>query len=141
MLAGTDEPADWREALAFAQMALAETKDPAGSLRLYRRAFEASPEAAGDVLRMSHRYNAACAAALTGTKEHAQALAWLRADLDLLSKRPAADAASVVGVLEHWRKDPDLAAVRDAGDLSEDAKRLWKEVDALLERTRKAAPK
>ena len=140
VLAGRDEAADWREALAFAEMALMEGKDPAGALKLYRQAFEENPAVEADP-RAGARYNAACAASRVGEAEHAQALAWLRADLVALEQRPRQDAGAIVQVLTHWKADPDLAPLRDADDLPEAFQHLWADVDALLERAQKAPPR
>jgi tetratricopeptide (TPR) repeat protein len=124
----------------------------AASARLYRDAFAARPQLAGDP-RQSIRYNAACAAVLVsrgrgedasglGEEERTawrrQALAWLRADLALWDKLAAANPAVVRQRLQHWWKDADLAGVRDQAALAQfpEAERaawqkLWAEVEAL----------
>jgi serine/threonine-protein kinase len=111
-----------------------------------------------------HRYAAACSAALAGCGRggdaagvppgqkadlRRQALAWLRADLGGWQQRleagKPADRELVRKTLAHWRRDPDLAGVRDAAGLAAlpEAERLawhklWAEVAALL---RKAHPR
>jgi tetratricopeptide (TPR) repeat protein len=92
-----------------------------------------------DPRRYNLRYNAACASALLYDKLQAECLAWLRADLTAWESILASgDAATVAARLRHWKKDPDLASVRDADDLPEDWKRLWADVDALLTRAEEA---
>jgi hypothetical protein len=55
--------------------------------------------------------------------------------------RNAATAAALQEQLKRWRRDADLAGLRDASDLQAmaddertDCLALWKQVDALLER-------
>jgi hypothetical protein len=73
----------------------------------------------------------------------AQALAWLRAELAswaTLADKTAPEARrQLAATLAHWRKDPDLAGVRDPTALDalpepERAawRKLWADVDALL---------
>jgi hypothetical protein len=109
----------------------------------------------------AHRYNAACAVALAGCgqgadarqvpdKEQAhwrrQALTWLRAELarwaEHLDARPQ-ERATVQKELAHLRQDADFAGVRDAAALSrlpEDERRawreLWQDVEAVLTKAR-----
>ena len=71
--------------------------------------------------------------------EDAQALAWLRADLDLWTQRVDADPAEVVKTIAHWKKDTDLISVRDRKILPEGFQKLWADVDALLERAKEAS--
>jgi serine/threonine-protein kinase len=133
------------------------------SARLYTEAFAADPRLAHD-LRVSHRFNAARAAALVGCGAGAdggalseaergrwrkQARAWLRADLTAWTKkldsRTAADRARVKNTLARWQADPDLAGVREPGALAnlsaderKDCLALWEEVDRVLKRARGA---
>jgi Flp pilus assembly protein TadD len=105
-------------------------------------------------------YNPACAAALVAAGKDAdltrvgveewgyytgQAHGWLKKDLATLAAQAKAPATrdAVRRMLEHWKKDRDLAAVRDPEWLAampvSDRKRweaLWAEVDALLASTR-----
>jgi eukaryotic-like serine/threonine-protein kinase len=109
---------------------------------------------------VQHRYNAACAAGLAGCGQgkddpppdeaaradlRKQALGWLRAELASLGRSlDAGDPklrASIARTLIHWKRDSDLAGVRDADGLSKlpEAERklwqaLWIDVDRLLER-------
>jgi tetratricopeptide (TPR) repeat protein len=158
VLAGEDKPADAAERLDFALMAY-HSRRYATSARLFAEALEAAPTLADD-LEAAHRYNAACAAALAGcgkgrddpspddagrTKLRGQALDWLRADLALRRRQLDTDAAAARRALDHWRRDPDLAGVRDADTLAalpeaerDDWRALWVEVDRLLERSGKA---
>ncbi len=113
-----------------------------------------------DDLNSFRRYNAACHAALAtagqGTdadklddKERAglrkQTLEWLRADLDLWSKRLAdakpPDRQALLQVLKHWQEDTNLSGVRDAkaleklsADEREACEKLWADVAELLKK-------
>jgi serine/threonine-protein kinase len=128
--------------------------------RLYAEAFRSDPLLAEDI-RSGHRFNAACAAALAGwgrgeegarlsqeeqTRWRKQARAWLRLDLAAWARRmdggATTDRALVRQRLTAWRDDPDLAGLREPDALEklsvEERKEwlaLWKEIDALLNRT------
>jgi serine/threonine-protein kinase len=130
--------------------------------RLYADVFAAAPPLA-DNLGAGHRYNAARAAALAGCGRgddakdvagaerkqlRAQARGWLRADLAARTKALDADPAgareAVQKALTQWREDPDLAGLREPGELNKlpaDERKewvaLWAEVAAALDRTRK----
>jgi serine/threonine-protein kinase len=130
--------------------------------RLYADAFAAVPSLADD-LGASHRYNAARAAAQAGCghgkdavglgeaegkKWRDQARQWLRADLAarvrVLDTDPTAARLGVREALTRWWKEPDLACVRDRGELDKlaaDERKeylaLWDEVAAVLARTEK----
>jgi len=108
------------------------------ALKMYAQAFDQDPALAAD-LGPQRRYNAACCAARTGKTGHSRALAWLRADLEAWAKRLGSNPAWVLQMLAHWKRDPDLASVRDGDDLSDDFKKLWADVDALLERAKEAS--
>jgi serine/threonine-protein kinase len=127
--------------------------------RLYADAFAAAPPLADD-LGAGHRYNAARAAALAGCghgedatglgegerkRWRDQARQWLQVELAArgraLDADPKAARSGVREALTRWRKEPDLACVRDAGDLDklaaderEDFLVLWAEVAALVAR-------
>jgi serine/threonine-protein kinase len=133
----------------------------AASCRFYAEAFIDDPKLADDMQRRP-RYNAACAAALSGCgqgkdadklsdKERArlrkQAVEWLRADLAHWSKQAGSDKAAERGLaqkaLQHWQVDPDLASLRarDAvaqlpADERKACEQLWAEVDALLRKVK-----
>jgi serine/threonine-protein kinase len=130
--------------------------------RLYADAFAAAPSLANDLVA-GHRYNAARAAAQAGCGHGAdatglseeerarwreQARQWLRADLDARAR--ALDAVSTATretnrlALRRWRNQPDLACVRDPGELEKlaaDERKeylaLWAEVAAVVARTQK----
>jgi serine/threonine-protein kinase len=129
---------------------------------LYDEAFAMKPELAQEP-RTGNRYDAACAAALAGCgrgedgaelgeaeREHwrVQAHRWLRADLNTWAKKLecglAADRDKVRETLTGWRQEPDLAGLRDPGELNElpadereECLALWTEVAAVLARTQK----
>jgi serine/threonine-protein kinase len=130
--------------------------------RLYADAFAAAPALADD-LGAGHRYNAARAAALAGCGHGAdapglgegegkrwrdQARQWLRAELAAraraLDADPTAARWGVREALTRWRKEPDLACVRDpaeldrlAADERKEYLALWADVAAVLARTEK----
>jgi tetratricopeptide (TPR) repeat protein len=160
VLGGAAAPADADAALGFSHVCY-YTKRYAAAVRFAAVGFSVEPARADD-LQTGARYDAACSAALAGCGQgidapsedagrarlRAQALAWLRADLDARSKQAASWFPAVreeaVQALRHWREDADLAGVRDAGALEKlpEAERaawrkLWADVDALLQ---KAAP-
>lgn len=141
----------------------------AASARLYADAFAIEIKLANDS-PPSHRYNAACAAALAGSdrgsgadqpddkeraKLRAQALDWLHADLaywtnQAKSGKPS-DRAQVQQTMKHWQTDTDLAGIRDRPALAllppeerEAFNRVWADVAALLKQTQpntKAPPR
>jgi tetratricopeptide (TPR) repeat protein/tRNA A-37 threonylcarbamoyl transferase component Bud32 len=130
----------------------------ATSATLYAGAFDQQPS-----LLLAHRYNAACSAAQAGcgkSKEAAtlnasqrlrwrrQALTWLHAELAALGKQLASSSPGQAGrarqALEHWRRDTNLACVRDRDALdrlpAEERERwqqLWQRVAELLKSTSK----
>ena len=55
----------------------------------------------------------------------AEALNWLRVNLEMRRKKMPVDLRT----LQWWKRDPDLASVRD-GDQPEERRALWREVDA-----------
>jgi tetratricopeptide (TPR) repeat protein len=160
LLKGEDRPRDVAERLALARMCY-DTKRHAVAARLWAVALEADPKL-GDDPRAAHRYNAACAAALAGcgrgqddptpddstrAEFHRKALAWLRADLALRTNQLDAEAAAVRVALAHWKRDPDLAGVRDPDALAKlteteraSWRNLWSDVEALLTRAEGRAP-
>jgi tetratricopeptide (TPR) repeat protein len=129
----------------------------AASARLYRAAFATWP-APPQTFLLSHRYNAACVAALAGQGQDAaplsaaqrrlwrqQARDWLRADLAHWSQQldggPPQLAAQLQQHLRHWQRDPDLAGIRAAAWLvnlpAEElraCRQLWADVAATLAR-------
>ena len=143
---------------ALAQMCY-DKKLHGASARFWAEAFQAQPKLVED-MQAQNRYNAACAAALAGCGQgkdepplddaakarwRKQAIDWLKADLaawsKILESGPPQARQSISQTLQHWKADPDLAGLRDAGSLAklpkdeQDACRaLWKDVDALLAR-------
>src|SRR6516225_6017075 len=120
--------------------------------RLYGDAFAAAPPLADD-LGAGYRYNAARAAALAGCGRGAdatglgeeerarlreQARKWLRADLAARVRALDAGSTATRGdnrmALAHWRMEPDLACVRDPGELDKLAADERKEYLALWPR-------
>jgi serine/threonine-protein kinase len=160
ILAAKVKPADAAETMVFAQLCY-EKKLHGASARFWAEAFQAQPTLAED-MKLQHRYNAACTAALTGcgqgkddpplddaTKAHwrNQAIDWLQADLTawskLLASGPPQARQSVAQTLQHWKADPDLAGIRDQDALAKlptdeqnACRALWAEVDALLTKVR-----
>jgi hypothetical protein len=137
----------------------------ATAARLWGEAIAADPKL-GDDRRASHRYNAACAAALAGSgqgkdeprpdeaaraKLRSRALVWLRAELSAwegIAKLPGAGPRQVGAQhLKHWKVDTDLGGLRDAKPLAAlpDEERaalrgLWGDVDALLTKVAAGQP-
>ncbi len=165
ILRGETPPADVGERLALAELCQLLKKLYATSVRFYSDAFAEQPKLADDV-RLQHRYNAACAAALAGcgqgkdahqtddterTRLRRQAFEWLRADLAayrrLLEKDPEKARPLVVQQMQHWQQDKDFAGVRHAQALArlpvaERAawRKLWQEVEDLRQRAGRTAP-
>jgi tetratricopeptide (TPR) repeat protein len=157
LLKGEDRPKDVAESLALAQICH-DTNRFAAAARFWAGALEADPKL-GDDRRAQHRYNAACDAALAAagrgnddpppsdtakTVLRRQARDYLTAELaawsKLLEAEPRARPA-VLPILQHWKKDADLAGIRDPDALAklpadeQDAwNALWKDVDALLKK-------
>jgi serine/threonine-protein kinase len=157
LLNGDEAPKDMSERLCLAQFCY-DTKRYAAAARFWADAFANDAKLAEDQ-SSSHRYNAACAAALASFRmgrdalsltdsERARlrqrALNWLRADLTasktLLETDPQRSAERK-RVLRHWRSDPDLESVRDHAHLEKltepernDWRTLWADVDTALHR-------
>jgi serine/threonine protein kinase len=161
ILQGKDQPADNAERLVLARVCLSHKKLCVAAVRYFEEAFAADPKLADD-RREQHRYDAACAAALAAAgqgqdadqlndKERArlrqQARDWLQAELVLLAKRAESGdpkACKVVQVnLKYWQTDADLAGIRDKdavmklpAEEQEACRKLWAEVEALLQISR-----
>lgn len=111
-------------------------------------------------LNAQHRYNAACSAALAtaGQGEDAHllpdkvavrfrrwALGWLREDLQAYARLAKQNNPrlnqTIQQRLNHWRRDPDLASIRDPQSLDRLPENertawqvLWRDVDKLAKR-------
>jgi tetratricopeptide (TPR) repeat protein/tRNA A-37 threonylcarbamoyl transferase component Bud32 len=127
------------------------TQAYAAASRAWQQAFALMPSSLANI-QESHRYNAACSAALAGAgrgtdvatlddedlaRWRRQALEWLRADLD--AWRKVADTKVVRATLDHWKVDPDLAGIRDEAELAqlpaeerEALMALWRDVDQTI---------
>jgi tetratricopeptide (TPR) repeat protein len=145
VLSGERAPRDAPERIEFATLLQTKSRH-AESAQMWAQAF-AEDAAIAEDLAKSHRYNAACSAALAAARGGAdaaecrrRALHWLRADLAARNRA----ATGLVTTLEHWKRDPDLASIRDRpGDLPESERepwqRLWAAVDEALATARKAS--
>jgi eukaryotic-like serine/threonine-protein kinase len=137
---------------------IVRVSDNANFARLcQRRGYFAASAAIWSTAFAPDRYNAACSAALAGcgqgndpppdeaarAKLRMQAVDWLAADLRDWSRLFETDKPknhkTVQSTMQHWRKDADLAGVRDADPLAKltEAERkewqsLWADVDQLL---------
>jgi tetratricopeptide (TPR) repeat protein len=157
-LAGKFQASDTAERLGLIGVCQAK-KLHAAAARLSAGAFAAEPTLADD-LQASHRYNAACSAALAAAgqgedagklddKERArlrkQALDWLKADLAVSTKRLQSGSRIarrlVTQQMQHWQKDTDLAGIRDKVAVAklpaEEQKactQLWADVAELLKK-------
>jgi len=133
------------------------------SARWWAEAFTADPKLADD-LELSHRYEAACAAALAAAGQGAdagrlddqgrarwrkQALEWLRADLlangKLLASGKREARPLVRQRLRHWQGDQQLAGLRESAavarlpaDERDACQQLWAEAQALLSKAEAA---
>jgi serine/threonine protein kinase/Flp pilus assembly protein TadD len=128
---GREQPADGVERVALAELCkMPFKKCYATAARFYGEAFAAEPKRIGNG-PSEVRYNAACAAALAGCGQGAdadtldntararlrqQALDWLRAELAAWHKALEGDrskaAAAVQKQMQHWLQDADFAGVR-----------------------------
>jgi serine/threonine-protein kinase len=159
ILKGHESPADATEALGFAQLGH-QKKLHGFAARCWTDAFQAQPALADD-LKVQNRYNAACDAALAGcgqgrddpplgesarSRWRQQALDWLRADLAAWNHQLESGKSQARGqvrqALQHWRKDPDLAGLRDEAALTgltaaerKEWRGLWAEVGKRLDET------
>jgi serine/threonine protein kinase/Flp pilus assembly protein TadD len=149
-------PTDIQERLALAEMSQRYKQYHAAAAQLYAGVFQARPTLA-DSLAQGHRYRAACSAVLAAagkgldpkkpnasekTKRRAQALDWLRADLDLFAKQVrTGQPDSMVFLLDRlpgWEKESALASVREPEAFmlpAEDQgawRKLWSDVDKLV---------
>ena len=159
LLAGKTTPASADERIAVAELCSLKSLKRA-AVRFYEEAFAAEPKLAEQL--DSHRYDAACAAALAacGTGKDAdkledqerdrlrrRTLDWLRADLAawgrLLDREPdqASSAVKVSKAMQHWLADPDLRGVRSAEVLAalpqaerQSWRQFWDDVAGLLAR-------
>jgi Flp pilus assembly protein TadD/serine/threonine protein kinase len=160
-LTGDAQPAGAGESIALALMCQMYKKHYAAAAAFYAAAFAEQRKLVED-LGAAHRYNAACAAALAGCgqgqdaaklsemEKHRlrdEALAWLRADLDVNAQQvmdgKAASILLVEARLAHWQTDGDFIGVRDPKSLAKlpEAERaewgkLWADVDQLLGQVR-----
>ena len=153
---GEDRPKDVAERLDLVQICY-DKRLFVASVRLWSEFLEADPKL-GDDRGAQHRYNAACSAALAAagqdkgdgppddaarSKLRRQALGWLEAELAAWSRIVESgtpqDRAKVAATLRHWRKDADLAAIRDADALAKlpeaerkDWQAFWVGCEALM---------
>ncbi len=133
--------------------------------RLWAEALSTDPKL-GDDREASHRYSAACSAALAAAgqgeddpppdqparaKLRAQALEWLKAELTVwrkvLETGPAQARPTVVQTLQNWKQDTDLAGIRNEKELAQlneperkQCQTLWAELEAVLKRAQGPKP-
>jgi serine/threonine protein kinase/tetratricopeptide (TPR) repeat protein len=155
-LEGKGTPASPAERAEMAELCCRKDLTCAAA-RFFAEAFATQPKLAD---ALPHRYNAACAAAQAGcgkgkdadnldaeerARLRAQALNWLRADLDVwsrtLDKGPDRSGVPLATRLHDWLTDAGFAGVRGRQGLAKlpDVERqawhrLWAEVAALRER-------
>jgi Flp pilus assembly protein TadD len=154
VVAGKRVPPDSRERIALADLAGRPAKQLYGNaVHLYCDAFDAEPPLAD-----RHRYHAACAAVLAGVGRGKDAgkldeadrvllrytaLGWLQEECTEHARKVKGGSSSAANqsreTLLRWRKDADLASVRDPELLlklpeAEQVawRNLWAQVDALL---------
>jgi serine/threonine-protein kinase len=160
-LEGKYQPMDNIERLAFVGVCQFKNLNVAVA-KLYSEAFAADPNLPDDD-HVSHRYNAARAAALAGTgggeddgklsdeertRWRKQARDWLRADLALWTK--TLDTGAIPDIakqrLTRWQIDSDLAGLREPSALDQlppdernECRAIWQSVANLLERAQPTA--
>jgi Flp pilus assembly protein TadD len=154
ILQGKRAPADPAVKAQLAALAhLPAQQRFATAARLYAEALLQQSNLAG-----AHRYRAACCAALAGCGQGKDAAAlnaserlywwrqariWLWAELEALGRQLQSSSPEESAVarrsLEHWRRNPDLAGVREKDALTKlpteeqsSWRNLWAEVEALL---------
>jgi Flp pilus assembly protein TadD len=156
LLAERFQPADADEGLLMAKVCN-RMKHHTAAAKYYAAAFAAKPKLADEL--NTHRYSAACDAALAGTgrgedagnlddtersRLRWQALDWLRAEYAAVAKLGDAppDRAKQRRAVHDWQSDPDFAGVRDITALAKlpDAEaiawlKFWADVDELLKRS------
>jgi hypothetical protein len=153
VLKGMSKPAGTEEQIQLALLCMNYKDLPATAVRFFSDAFAENPALASEV--DSHRYNAACNAALASAGKgedtarldaterarlRRQALTWLRAELGIWARLARSGTLEKVRqAMRHWRRDPDLASVRDKAALdrlTEDERsawrNLWADVSKLL---------
>jgi tetratricopeptide (TPR) repeat protein len=156
VVAGRSDPANPDEAFRAIRQALHPSRQQySRSVKLYTWAFAANPALADD-LASRRRYDAARCAALAAAGKDKElpkvetaewghltglAMKWLQADLTLMTTQAKGPKrqGQVGEWLTHWKKDPDLASVRDPAALAAMTppnrpawEALWREVDTLL---------
>jgi tetratricopeptide (TPR) repeat protein len=155
-LAGREVPADIAAQQALAEWCYKYRRRAALAARLYGSLFAKQPALAKD-LESHNLYQAACAAALAGsglgdeagnlddnakTAFRNQALDWLKANLDVWTKRHRSgtpvDRTIAADAARQWQRNDDLAGVREPAELSKlpDHERvrwtkLWADVETL----------
>jgi superkiller protein 3 len=162
VLMGKSKSEDPGEQLGLAHLCLRYKQRYASATRFFAAVFASHSQIADD-LSAGHRFYAASASARAGCGQgvdaaqldaqekarlRGQALKWLGADLVLWGKqmrsdKPAARQAAQLR-LRFWKKNPDLAGVREPAALAEfpEAERkawrkMWGEIDSLLAKFRR----
>lgn len=140
ILSGAEAPKDERERADIAVI-LHMKKRYQEAEQFAAKALENDPALADD-LKTNVRYNAACMAVMAaangapdGAALRAQALRWLRADLD--ARAQAGDLKQIAG----WKTDTDFKSVRDEIAALPEAEReswtkLWADVDERVAKNR-----
>jgi eukaryotic-like serine/threonine-protein kinase len=151
----TDPPGECGSAALGLANSLARLGKHARAVEAYRSALRFVPEDAGSDVRLEAARAAVRAAEGKDAEKlgdeakarlRKQALDWLKADLAARRKAVDKGGAKVrreaARALARWRKDPDLAGVRDKEALAKlpagervSWQKLWAEVDSLRKRT------
>lgn len=163
VLKNSSPPAKPAELIHFAFFCQNHKRRYVDSATLYQKAFAAQPTLA--TLSKGVRYNAACAAILAGLGQgedagqlsdgekaewRRQAMSWLQADLDKWDQQVKGgdflQVFNTIKEMQHWKKDKDLAGVRDSlplaklpGPEQKEWQTLWSKVEQVLQESKESA--
>lgn len=146
------KPRDAGEQIQFAKFCHRHKNLHATAIEMYMAAFTDQPMLLG-----KHRFHAACAAALAGTragkdaakldataktKLRQQALTWLKEELEIQARKLQGESTSAKAAkdLNYWRTGGELAGVRESKALEQlpeaerkDWQALWAQIDKVLQ--------
>jgi serine/threonine-protein kinase len=136
LLHGDEIEATPKERALLAEMLAAKGKY-ALSAQCYRDTFTAGPSLGAYGRKLL--YPAIRTAARAGEPWRDQTFEWMRAMLTKMQRVVRIGPGGVYSDLTRWHRDPALAAVRDAAQLSSDWKKLWADAAALRAKAHRVA--